>query len=114
MSTNSGSNLTRRILISMFLGITLGSVVNYIGVTEGFFQTYLLQGLIEIGGRIFLSSLKLLVVPMVFVSLVAGTGSLEDIKKLGRLGSKTFGYYVATTALAIALALFVAELLDPG
>jgi Na+/H+-dicarboxylate symporter len=98
----------------MFLGITLGSVVNYIGVTEGFFQTYLLQGLIEIGGRIFLSSLKLLVVPMVFVSLVAGTGSLEDIKKLGRLGSKTFGYYVATTALAIALALFVAELLDPG
>jgi Na+/H+-dicarboxylate symporter len=114
MSTNSGSNLTRRILISMFLGITLGSVVNYIGVTEGFFQTYILQGLIEIGGRIFLSSLKLLVVPMVFVSLVAGTGSLEDIKKLGRLGSKTFGYYVATTALAIALALFVAELLDPG
>ncbi len=114
MSTNSGSNLTRRILISMFLGITLGSVVNYIGVKEGFFQTYLLQGLIEIGGRIFLSSLKLLVVPMVFVSLVAGTGSLEDIKKLGRLGSKTFGYYVATTALAIALALFVAELLDPG
>jgi Na+/H+-dicarboxylate symporter len=98
----------------MFLGITLGSVVNYIGVKEGFFQTYLLQGLIEIGGRIFLSSLKLLVVPMVFVSLVAGTGSLEDIKKLGRLGSKTFGYYVATTALAIALALFVAELLDPG
>jgi Na+/H+-dicarboxylate symporter len=114
MGKNSGSNLTRRILISMFLGITLGSIVNYIGVKEGFLQTYLLNGLVEIGGRIFLSSLKLLVVPMVFVSLVAGTGSLDDIKKLGRLGSKTFGYYVATTALAIALALFVAELLDPG
>lgn len=114
MSLSSGSNLTRRILVTMFLGIALGSIVNYIGVKEGFFQTYILNGLIEIGGRVFLSSLKLLVVPMVFVSLVAGTGSLEDIKKLGRLGSKTFGYYVATTALAIALALFVAELLDPG
>lgn len=114
MSSKSESRLTRKILIGMLLGIVLGSVFNYIGVEEGFLKTFLLGGVIEAGGRIFLSSLKLLVVPMVFVSLVAGTGSLNDLKKLGRLGSKTFGFYIITTSLAITLALSVAELLDPG
>jgi Na+/H+-dicarboxylate symporter len=112
MSTKK-NNLTQKILIGMFLGIVLGTVLNYVGV-EGWIKTFLLQGIIEVGGRIFLSSLKLLVVPMVFVSLVSGTGSLEDVKKLGRLGSKTFGYYTATTAIAIALALFIAFLVNPG
>ena len=114
MSVNSGSNLTKKILIGMSLGVLLGSLINYFSITNGFIQEYLLGGIIEVVGRIFLSSLKLLVVPMVFVSLVAGAGSLDDIKKLGRLGGKTFGFYVITTALAIALALIVAELLDPG
>lgn len=98
----------------MFMGVFLGSLINYFQLSGEFIETYLLNGLIDIGGRVFLSSLKLLVVPMVFVSLVAGAGSLDDIKKLGRLGSKTFGLYVATTALAIALALFVSEIFDPG
>jgi Na+/H+-dicarboxylate symporter len=114
MSTKSGSNLTIKILIGMFLGLSLGSLINYFRPSGEFIQTYLLNGLIDIGGRVFLSSLKLLVVPMVFVSLVAGAGSLDDIKKLGRLGSKTFALYLATTALAIALALFVSEILNPG
>ncbi len=98
----------------MFMGVSLGSLINYFHLSGEFIQTYLLNGIIDIGGRVFLSSLKLLVVPMVFVSLVAGAGSLDDIKKLGRLGSKTFGLYLATTALAIALALFVSEILNPG
>src|SRR5690606_749916 len=59
-------------------------------------------------------SLKLLVVPMVFVSLVAGTGSFEDIKKLGKIGSRTFTFYLATTALAITLALVVGLIVSPG
>jgi Na+/H+-dicarboxylate symporter len=114
MSKSSGSTLTIKILMGMCLGVFLGSVINYFKLSGEFVETYLLNGLIDIGGRVFLSSLKLLVVPMVFVSLVAGAGSLDDIKKLGRLGSKTFGLYVATTALAIALALFVSEIFDPG
>lgn len=111
--SNSGSHLTRKILIGMISGIFLGSLLNYFAV-GGFVQTFFVGGIIEIGGRIFLSSLKLLVVPMVFVSLVSGAGSLDDIKKLGRLGSKTFAYYLVTTALAIGLALFVAALTNPG
>ncbi len=109
----SSKKLTLKIVIGMLSGIIIGCLMNFIGV-DGFIKTFLLEGVIEVGGRIFLSSLKLLVVPMVFVSLVTGTGALEDIKKLGRLGLKTFFLYILTTAIAIALALFVAELVDPG
>lgn len=114
MSKTSHSNLTKKILIGMISGIFLGSLINSVGMETFWIKTYFIGGVIEVGGRIFLSSLKLLVVPMVFVSLVSGTGSLENIKKLGRLGSKTFGFYLLTTALAIALALTVANILNPG
>lgn len=109
----TGSSLTKKILIGMFLGMLLGGVFNYLALT-GWVQTFFVEGVIELGGRIFLSSLKLLVVPMVFVSLVSGAGSLDDVKKLGRLGSKTFGFYVLTTMMAISLALFLAVLTNPG
>lgn len=113
MAKTSGSKLTRKILIGMVAGIILGALINYLKLPE-WADKFFLGGVIEVGGRIFLSSLKLLVVPMVLVSLVCGAGSLEDLKKLGRLGSKTFGYYVATTALAISLALGLALLVAPG
>jgi Na+/H+-dicarboxylate symporter len=110
---NTGSKLTKKILLGMILGIVMGTILNNAALT-GWVQTFFIDGLIEVGGRIFLASLKLMVVPMVFVSLVAGTASLEDLKKLGRLGSKTFGIYILTTAMAITLALSLALLTDPG
>lgn len=113
MVHSSGSQLTKKILIGMVLGILVGTALNYMTLPQ-WMNTFFLGGLIEVGGRIFLSSLKLLVVPMVFVSLVCGAGSLDDLKKLGRLGSKTFGFYVATTALAIGLALILALIVSPG
>lgn len=112
-ANTDSSKLTRRILIGMLLGIIVGSILNYVG-NEGWLKSFFVEGLIEVGGRIFLASLKLLVVPMVFVSLVSGTGALEDIKKLGRLGSRTFGFYMLTTALAITVALLVSLITNPG
>lgn len=108
-----GGKLTTKILIGMFCGIVLGSLINYFPKVD-LIQKFFLEGLIEIGGQIFLSSLKLLVVPMVFVSLVSGAGSMDDVKKLGRLGTKTFFLYTVTTAVAIALALGFALLVNPG
>lgn len=110
---SAGKKLTVKIVIGMILGITFGLILNFTGL-EGFIRNYILEGFIEVGGRIFLSSLKLLVVPMVFVSLVTGTGALEDIKKLGRLGLKTFFLYLLTTALAITIALIFASVINPG
>jgi Na+/H+-dicarboxylate symporter len=69
---------------------------------------------LHVGGSIFLASLKLLVVPLVFVSLVLGTAALDDITKLGRVGAKTLALYLTTTAIAISLALMAATIVAPG
>jgi Na+/H+-dicarboxylate symporter len=65
-------------------------------------------------GSIFIASLKMLVVPLVFVSLVCGTSSLSNPSKLGRLGGKSILLYVVTTAIAISLAVSFALLVAPG
>jgi len=113
MSSPQSSVLTRNILIGMLSGLVLGGILNTLGPIE-WLQTYFLGGVIEVGSRIFMASLKVLVVPLVFVSIVCGTASLDDIKKLGRIGSKTMILYTATTAIAIALAIIVALLVSPG
>lgn len=113
MTNPKAANLTRKIIIGMMLGLLVGGVLNAIG-TKGALDTYLVNGLLYVVGAIFIASLKLLVVPLVFVSLVCGTASLNDIRKLGRVGLKTVGLYLATTAIAISLALTAAVLVGPG
>jgi Na+/H+-dicarboxylate symporter len=105
--------LTFRIMLGMTLGLLIGLLMNWIGVT-GWMHTWLVNGIFDAGGRIFLALLKLLVVPLVFVSLVVGTTSLQDIKKLGRIGVKTFLLYLGTTAIAIMVALAAGSLIRPG
>ena len=105
-------SLTNRVMIALVLGIITGMIINHF--QHPWVDVYIVKGAIEIISQIFMASLKVMVVPLVFVSLVTGTGSLKDIKKLGRIGAKTFTLYVATTCLAIALALFFAELTNPG
>jgi Na+/H+-dicarboxylate symporter len=105
--------LTRRILIGMALGLALGIGLNALG-NDGAVRTWLTDGLLQVGGAIFLASLKLLVVPLVFVSLACGTAALDDITRLGRVGGKTLGLYLVTTAIAVTLALLAAGLFQPG
>ena len=105
--------LTTRILIGMALGLFVGLVLNAVG-TDGVMADLLVDGLFHIGGAIFLASLKLLVVPLVFVSLVCGTASLDDVTKLGRVGGKTLGLYLLTTAIALTLAVLAALVVQPG
>lgn len=69
---------------------------------------------IEFVGTIFIRLITMVVVPLVFFSLTLGTASLGDIKKLGRIGLKTFLYFTLTTALAITVGLLAANLLQPG
>ena len=106
-------SLTVRILIGMVGGFALGILLNVFGV-EGFIGDYVVEGLFHVGGSIFLASLKLLVVPLVFVSLVCGTAALDDVSKLGRVGGKTLALYLATTAVAVSLAILAAIAIRPG
>ncbi|TVR53769.1 MAG: dicarboxylate/amino acid:cation symporter [Puniceicoccaceae bacterium] len=106
-------SLTVRILIGMALGAVVGLILNGIGI-EGLIEDYLVEGLFHVLGQVFLAFLQLLVVPLVLVSLVCGTAALGDLAKLGRIGVKTVGFYLFTTAAAITLALVAALVVRPG
>ena len=111
----ASSNLTRNILIGMGLGIILGSIVHSLDLAEGNpMDVYLIDGLFDLGGQIFVLSLKLLVVPLVFVSLVCGASNLGAGSSMGRIGLKTITLYLFSTAIAISIALIVASIVDPG
>ncbi len=105
--------LTFRILVAMAAGLATGVLINLLA-GEGFLQDYLVEGLFHVVGAVFLASLKLVVVPLVFVSLVCGTAALDDVSKLGRVGGKTLCLYLFTTAVAISLALLAAAFVQPG
>lgn len=109
------SNLTRDILIGMTAGILLGSLIYSFQLgDDNLFKSILVDGLLDIGGQVFVISLKLLVVPLVFVSLACGASNLGGGSSMGRIGLKTIALYMVTTAIAISLALMVATMVQPG
>ncbi len=114
MSEKKKLSLTSRIVIGMVAGIILGTIIRYVAGDNAWVSLYLTNGLFDVVGQIFITSLKMLVVPLVFVSLVVGTCSLSDPSKLGRLGGKAVGMYMITTAIAISFAIFSAVVVQPG
>lgn len=120
-----GMGLTSKILIGMVMGIITGFIFKALMADSGdftlsageftfSFKGFFVDGIFHIGGQIFVNSLKMLVVPLVFISLVCGTCSLSDPKKLGRLGGKSIGLYLLTTAIAITIAMTLALVINPG
>jgi len=113
MAAPETHRLTRQIVIAMLAGIALGVALNQFGAGP-WLQTFLVDGLLHVVGSVFVSALKMMVVPLVFVSLVVGVTALSDLKALGRIGAKALGLYLATTAIAVTIALSLASLVDPG
>ncbi|RWU12838.1 dicarboxylate/amino acid:cation symporter [Pseudidiomarina gelatinasegens] len=107
-------SLTSRIVIGMVAGIVLGILLKALFPDSTIVEGYLTKGIFYVVGQIFIASLQMLVVPLVFVSLVVGTCSLSDPSKLGRLGGKAVGLYLITTAIAITFAIAMAVLVQPG
>ena len=107
--------LTKQILGAMVLGFTIGALIHGFDWSENaFVGEFLVGGIFSLGGQIFIKTLKLLVVPLVFVSLVCGASSLAGGNNMGRIGLKTVALYLMTTAIAITLALTVANIINPG
>ena len=98
----------------MALGIGLGIIINFFAGDSQWIKTWLTEGILYVGGKIFIACLKLLVVPLVLVSLISGTAALQDIHKVGTVGIKTILLYMVTTAIAISLALGLATIFRPG
>lgn len=115
MTTNNKKlSLTAKVLLGMCLGVVAGFIFRTLLSDVTFVQDYIVQGALQVGGEIFIASLKMLVVPLIFVSLVCGTSSLKDLSTLGRLGGKTLAFYLVTTAIAITLALVMGTVFQPG
>ena len=107
-------NLTVRILIGMAAGVLVGLAVQGFTSENHWIQTVLIQDVFDAGGKVFIASLRLMVVPLVLVSLVCGSSSLADGASMGRLGGKSIALYLFTTAVAISLALGLALFISPG
>ena len=106
--------MTTRILIWMGAGLVLGSLFNAFASDVAFVNDYLVMGVFHVMGALFITSLKMLVVPLVTFSLICGVCGIGDINKLGRVGLKAFLLFMLTTALAITLAITVATIVGPG
>ncbi|BCG65035.1 MAG: dicarboxylate/amino acid:cation (Na+ or H+) symporter, DAACS family [Methyloprofundus sp.] len=107
-------SITTKILIAMGVGLILGSLLNGFAADNAFVQTYLVHGLFHVIGKMFINSLKMLVVPLVTFSLICGVCGIGDVGMLGRVGLKAFLLYMLTTAMAITLALVTAIIIGPG
>lgn len=115
---NNNNALTIKIAIGLLLGFAVGCGCFYLFKTDStlamWVQTYLVDGVFHTGGKIFVNLLKMMIVPLVFVSLVCGVASTDELSSLGRIGLKTFLIYLFTTAVAITLALVLATVINPG
>lgn len=105
-------SITTKILFALIIGIIFGLIANLTFPQE--INTNLSKFILEPVGNVFLRGIKMLVVPLVLFSLICGAASVGDVKKLGRVGGKIFSYYMFTTAFAVTIALFFANLFKPG
>lgn len=97
-----------KILIGLGLGIAWAVVSTLIG-----WNRFTLDWILPFG-KIFISLLKLIAVPLVLFSIIKGIVDLKDVSRLGRLGIKTLLIYLSTTVLAVTIGLTLANLLKPG
>ncbi len=102
-----------KISMGFIIGIALGFIIGPMASTSAITANILLPGL-DLIGKIFLSLLKMLIVPLVFSSIIMGAASIGDPKVLGRIGVKTVALYLSTTVVAIVFGLFLGNIIQPG
>lgn len=107
-------SLSTKILIGLGLGVALGIILNLFFFDNAAVHTYLIAGVFELVRTLFINSLMMTMVPLVFVSIVCGTSSLSDPEKLGTLAWKSISLFLLTTAIAITLGLIFAYIAQPG
>lgn len=94
--------LWQKIIVALVLGVITGAIL---GPNAEYIKPI---------GTLFINLIKMLIVPLIFSSLVVGICSMDDIKKMGRIGAKSFGIYLLTTAIAITIGLTIGTILQPG
>mgnify|MGYP004536557499 FL=1 len=112
--TKKKLGLSTQIFIALLLGALLGVVIHY-WIPSGYIKdTVIVEGVLYVVGQGFIRLMQMLVVPLVFCSLICGSMAIGDTKTLGKVGVKTIGFYLVTTALAVCVALGSALIINPG
>jgi DAACS family dicarboxylate/amino acid:cation (Na+ or H+) symporter len=108
-----GVPLHTKILLGLVLGASAGIAANLLAPDAAWVETivtYVAQPV----GQVFLGMLFMVVMPLVFTTLSLGVAGLGDLSKLGRVGGKTIGFFLFTTACAVTLGLVLANVVQPG
>ncbi|MGH9871089.1 MAG: dicarboxylate/amino acid:cation symporter [Pyrinomonadaceae bacterium] len=109
-----GMALHTRILIGLAVGVIAGVVVNKAFGGDHPRVVWIVDNFTQPIGQLFLRLLLMIVVPLVFSSLVVGVAGIGDIRKLGRVGLKSFGYCLAISAISVVIGLTLANTIKPG
>lgn len=112
--TKKKIGLSTQIFIALLIGALFGVVVHYWVPSSYIKDTVIVEGVLYVVGQGFIRLMQMLVVPLVFCSLICGSMAIGDTKTLGKVGVKTIGFYLVTTALAVCVALGSALLINPG
>jgi len=99
-------NTENRLLLAMLIAIIAGGLAGFIWGEAMLSVAWL--------GTLFLTILKMLIVPLVAASIITGVAGLGDVRKLGRMGGLSVGYYACTTLIAVSIGLLMANLWQPG
>lgn len=111
-----GMALHTKILIGLAIGVIAGLIVNQtldLGGKDPRLVSFI-RNFTEPIGQLFLSLLLMIVVPLVFSSLIVGVAGIGDIRKLGRIGLKSFGYCLVISAISVVIGLVLANTIRPG
>ena len=98
-----------KILLGMALGVVLGIIMTNFDWGMKFIQDW-----IKPFGKIFISSLKLIAIPLILAALIKGVSDLKDISKLSKMGGRTIGIYITTTVIAVSIGLLLVNIVNPG
>lgn len=104
--------LTQYIIGALVLGVASGAAVHTWGTESGFSLQYAEN--VSLLTDIFLRMIKMIIAPLVFATLAVGIASMGDSKTIGRVGIKTFGWFLTMSFVSLLLGLLMVHLLEPG
>ncbi len=104
-------SFTKKIIVAMILGTLLGVTLNLL-ISDTFSSNHIIIKFFTLVSDLFISALKLIIIPLIFFSIVCGILSLSDDVPLSRLGIKTMSLYVFTTIIAISIGLLFSSFVD--
>ena len=108
----TSSRLTHYIFGALVLGIIVGGALSHFGAGGTLAQDYATN--VSVLTEVFLRLIKMLIAPLVFATLAVGIAGMQDSSTVGRVGAKTFGWFITMSFVSLLIGLLMVNLLQPG